>query len=85
MYQIPSHNKGFVEIAKQANHRLVWLSRVEHKLTNKRGLVKRIDHGTCINIAKESDSKEFEFILNGNLLNGLFTIAGNFCQLKKYD
>ncbi len=45
-YEIPLINKGFVEIGKQPNHRLVWLSRAEHQLSNNRGLVKRIDNGT---------------------------------------
>ena len=85
IYQIPFLNKGSVAIEKQANHRLVWLSRVENILSNNRGLVKRIDHGTFINISKTFDSQELKFILNGNLLNGLFTIAGDFCQLTKYD
>ena len=35
LYEIPVLNKGFVEIKKQPNHRLVWLSRVESQLSNK--------------------------------------------------
>ena len=31
-HQIPSINEGFVEIEKQPNHRLVWLSRAEYQL-----------------------------------------------------
>ena len=83
LHQIPLINSGFVDIVKQPNHRLVWLSRVDYTLYNNRGLVKRIDHGTFINISKKSNSKEQRFILKGNLLNGLFTITGNFCQLTK--
>ena len=85
MFQIPSINKGSVEIGKQENHRLVWLSRVKYTLSNNRGFVKRIDHGTYLNISRTSDSQELKFILNGNILNGLFVIAGNFCQLKNHD
>ena len=82
-HEIPSLNKGFVEIRKQPNHRLIWLSRVEHQLSNNRGLVKRIDHGTSSYISHNPDSQELKMILNGSLLNGLFIIDGNFCQLTK--
>ena len=85
MYEIPSVNTGFVDIGKQANHRLIWLSRVEYILSNNRGLVKRIDNGTFINGSEKSDSQEFKFILDGNLLDGLLTIVGSFCQLSKYN
>ena len=80
-HEIPSQNKGVVKIAKQPNHRLVWLSRVEYQLSNNRGLVKRIDHGIFSNISHNQDSHEIKIILNGKLLNGFFIIDGNFCQL----
>ena len=82
-HEIPSLNKGVVNIVKQPNHRLVWLSRVEYQLSNNRGLVKRIDHGIFSNISHNQDSQELKIILNGKLLNGLFIIDGNFCQLIK--
>ena len=82
-YEIPSLDKGFVEIGKQPNHRLVWLSRDEHQLSNNRGFVKRIDHGTFSYIVHNQDSQELKIILNGKLLNGLLTIDGNFCKLTK--
>ena len=85
MQELPLLNEGFVEIDKQANHRLVWLSRVEYILSNDRGLVKRIDHGTVMKGSPKLDSKELNFILNGSVLNGLLTIAGKFCQLTKYN
>ena len=81
--EIPLINEGCVEIVKQPNHRLVWLSRVEYKLSNKRGFVKRIDHGTFTNISDKIDSQKLKLILNGKLLNGLFSIGVNFCQLTK--
>ena len=81
--EIPSLKKGFVEIGKQPNHRLVWLSRVEHQLSHNRGLVKRIDHGTFSYISHNQDSQELKIILNGKLLKGLLTINGSFCQLTK--
>ncbi len=82
--EIPLVNNGFIKIAKQPNHRLVWLSRVEYQLSNNRGLVKRIDYGTFSYIAHNQDSQELNIILNGKLLKGLLTIEGNFCQLTKY-
>ena len=82
-HEIPLLNKGFVKIVKQSNHRLVWLSRVEYQLSNNRGLVKRIDHGTFSYISHKQDSQEVKIILNGKLLKGLFTIDGNFCRLIK--
>ena len=82
-HQIPSINKGFVEIEKQPNHRLVWLLRVEYQLSNNRGSVKRIDHGTFSHIFYNHDSKDLKIILNGKLLKGLLKIDGNFCQLIK--
>ena len=82
-YEIPSLNKGFVEIVKQPNHRLVWLSRVEHQLTNNRGLVKRIDYGTFSHIIDNKNPKKFKIALNGNLLNGVLIIDRNRCQLTK--
>ena len=83
LHEIPSYKKGCIEIGKQPNHRLVWLSRIEHQLSNNRGLVKRIDHGTFSYIYHKQDSQELKIILNGKLLKGLLTINGNFCQLTK--
>ena len=81
--EIPSLNKGVVKILKQPNHRLVWLSRVEYQLSNNRGFVKRIDHGTFSYISRNQNSQELKIILNGKLLEGLLIIDGNFCQLTK--
>ena len=82
-HEIPLLNKGFIKIGKQPNHRLVWLSRLEYQLSNNRGLVKRIDHGTFSYISNNEESQEFNILLNGTLLKGLFIIDGNFCQLTK--
>ena len=82
-HEIPSVNKGLIEIDKQPNHRLVWLSRVEFQLSNNRGLVKRIDHGTFSHIFHDQESEELKIILNGNLLKGLLKIDDKFCQLMK--
>ena len=82
-YEIPLLNNGVIKIVKQPNHRLVWLSRVEYQLSNNRGFVKRIDHGTFSYISHNQDLEEVKIILNGKLLNGLFLIDGNFCRLTK--
>ena len=82
-HEIPALNKGFVQIGKQPNHRLIWLSRVEHQLSNNRGFVKRIDHGTFSCIFHNQDFKELKITLKGKLLKGLLIIDGNFCQLTK--
>ena len=48
--KLPLLNQASIEISKQPNHRLVWLSRVEHELSDNRGFVKRIDHGIFKNV-----------------------------------
>ena len=83
LLKLPSLNQASIEIFKQPNHRLVWLSRIEHELSRKRGLVKRIDHGIFKNVSNKLDSECFRFILAGKLLNGLFEISGNSCRLSK--
>ena len=81
--KLPLLNKDSVEIFKQPNHRLVWLSRVEHELSDNRGFVKRVDHGVSKKVYDNLDSECFRFILDGKLLYGLFEISGNFCRLRK--
>ena len=82
-YEIPSINKGLVEIGKQPNHRLVWLSRSQYKLSNNRGFVKRIDHGTFSYVFQSHESQKLKIKLNGKLLKGFLTIDERFCQLMK--
>ena len=81
--KIPLLNKASIEIYKQPNHRLVWLSRIEHELSNNRGFVKRIDYGIFKNVSYKFDSEYYRFILDGELLHGLFEISGNSCRLSK--
>ena len=81
--KLPLLNQASIEITKQPNHRLVWLSRIEHELSYNRGFVKRIDHGTFKNVSDELDSENYRFILDGELLYGLFEISGNSCRLSK--
>ena len=81
--KLPLLNKPSTEIFKQPNHRLVWLSRVEHELSRNRGSVKRIDHGIFKNVSDKFDSESFRFILDGKLLYGLIEISGNSCRLSR--
>ena len=76
-------NQASIEISKQPNHRLVWLSRIEHELSDIRGFVKRIDHGIFKNVSDKFDSEYYRFILDGVILNGLIEISANSCRLSK--
>ena len=80
--KLPLLNQASIEISQQPNHRLVWLSRIEHELSDNRGFVKRIDHGIFKSVSDKLDS-EYQFILDGELLYGLFEISGNSCRLSK--
>ena len=40
--KLPLLNQASIEIIKQPNHRLVWLSRIEHELSENRGFVKEL-------------------------------------------
>ena len=82
-FKLPLLNQGSIEILKQPNHRLVWLSRIEHELSENRGFVRRIDHGIFKNISDKLDFEYYRFILDGELLSGLFEISGNSCRLCK--
>ena len=82
-FKIPLLNQASTEIFKQPNHRLVWLSRFEYELSENRGFVKRIDHGIFKNDSDKLNSECFRFILDGELLHGVFEISGNSCRLSK--
>ena len=81
--KLPLLNQASIEIYKQPNHRIVWLSRIEHELSDNRGFVKRIDQGIFKNVSNKFGSEYYKFILDGELLNGLFEISGNSCRLSK--
>ena len=80
--KLPLLNQASIEIFKQPNHRLVWLSRIEHELSGNLGYVKRIDHGTFKNASDKLESEYCRLILDGKLFCGLFEISGNFCRLS---
>ena len=81
--KLPISNQAPIEIVNQKNHRLVWLYRIEHELSGNRGFVKRIDHGIFKNVSTDLDSENYRFILDGELLSGLFEISANSCRLSK--
>ena len=81
--QLPLLNQDSIEIFKQPNHRLVWLSRIDYELSGNRGFVKRIDNGIFKNVSDKLDLENFRFILEGKLIYGLFEISGNSCRLSK--
>ena len=81
--KLPLLNQASIEISKQPNHRLVWLSRIEHELSDNRGFVKRIDYGILKNVSDKFNSEYYRFILDGELLSGLFEISANSCRLSK--
>ena len=82
-FKIPLLNQASVEIIKQQNHRLVWLSRKEYELSENRGFVKRIDNGIFQKVADKLNSECSRFILDGKVLCGLLEISGNSCRLIK--
>ena len=82
LFKLPLLNQASIEILKQPNHRLVWLNRIEHELSGNRGFVKRIDHGIFNDVSDKFES-QYRFILDGEILYGLFEISGNFCRLSK--
>ena len=81
--KLPLLNQASIGISKQPNHRLLWLSRIEHELSDNRGFVKRIDHGIFKNVSDKFDSEYYRFILDGELLYGLFEISADSCRLSK--
>ena len=82
-FKLPLLNQASIEISKQPNHRLVWLSRLEHELSDNRGFVKRIDNGIFKSVSDKLDSEYYRFILDGEVLYGLFEISVNSCRLSK--
>ena len=81
--KLPLLNQAPIKILKQPNHRLVWLTRKEYKLSGNRGFVKRIDHGKFKNVSNKLESEIFRFVLDGTILYGLFEISRNSCRLSK--
>ena len=81
--KLPLLNQASIETSRQTNHRLVWLSRIKYELSDNRGFVNRIDHGIYKNVSDKLDTEYYRFILDGELLHGLFEISPNSCRLSK--
>ena len=81
--KLPLLNQASIKIFKQPNHRLVWLTRIEHELSGNRGYVKRIDHGIFKKVSDKLDPENCRFILDGKVLYGLFEILGDSCRISK--
>ena len=81
--KLPLINQTSIEIFKQPNHRLIWLSRERYELSDNRGFVKRIDHGRFRDVSDDLNYDCFRYILDGKLLYGMFEIFGNSCKLSK--
>ena len=81
--KLPLLNQDSIYIIKQPNHRLVWLTRIEHELSGNRGFVKRIDHGIFKNVSDELKTEGFRYILDGEILSGLLEISNNICRLSE--
>ena len=83
LLKIPLVNKEHVEIYRQPNHRLVWLSRSKYVLSRNRGMVRKIDYGNFKIVSLNKDDQDLHVILDGKVLNGLLEISGNICKLTK--
>ena len=81
--KLPLLNQAPIKILKQPNHRLVWLLRQQYQLSGNRGFVKRIDSGKFKNLSNKLESETFRFVLDGEIMSGLFEISGNSCRLSK--
>ena len=81
IFEIPTINGPAIKILKQINHRLIWLYREKYTLSNSRGEVQRIDHGTYHLVGDFLDEDDFSLKLNGKIFNGIFRKKVNSCQL----
>ena len=81
IFEIPQINGPSIEIIKQANHRLIWLSREKYTLSNERGNVQRKDYGTYDIVGDILNEDNFSLVLNGKIFNGIFKKNFNTCKL----
>jgi len=84
IYEIPELNGSLVQIKKQPNHRLIWLTIDQKKLSNERGYVNRIDYGKYLILENNLSDTNFSLDLKGRLLTGIFSKSGDFCRLSEY-
>ena len=81
-YEIPLVNGPSIEIFKQNNHRLIWLSIESKVLSRGRGHAKRIDSGQFKIIENNFYKNDFSLELNGKILSGIFQKTGNLLRLR---
>ena len=81
IFELPKINGSQVKIIQQANHRLIWLTRVKHELSNNRGFVERIDHGNYNIIENNLQNNNFSLFLKGRIFYGIFKKELNFCKI----
>ena len=82
---LPQLDEKPVEIFKQPNHRLIWLTRNKYKLSRDRGYVNKIDSGTYKLIYEDLKCDNFSLLLKGNLINAFFKKIDNLCYLVSLD
>ena len=83
MLELPKLNGPSVKIILQPNHRLVWLTTENQKLSRERGYVKRIGFGNYSILENNLSKDNFSLKLSGELLRGIFRKQGNLCYLCK--
>ena len=85
IFEIPKINGPSIEIIKQENHRLIWLSREKYTLSNARGHVQRQDYGTYNVVGDSFDEDDFSMVLNGKIFNGILKKNFNLCKLVSHN
>tara|TARA_Y100000589_G_scaffold327541_1_gene369571 strand:- start:2527 stop:2889 length:363 start_codon:yes stop_codon:yes gene_type:complete len=80
-YEIPIINGPSIEIIKQNNHRLIWLSIESKVLSRGRGFAKRVDSGQFKIIENNFHKNDFSLELHGKFLSGIFQKKGNLLRL----
>tara|TARA_Y100001970_G_scaffold293830_1_gene443639 strand:+ start:22080 stop:22451 length:372 start_codon:yes stop_codon:yes gene_type:complete len=78
--QLPTMNGKWINLVQKPNHRLIWLERMEHKLSGDRGIAKRIKKGFLFELTSHSKFylKEYQLI-NGDI-EGIVQITLNSCR-----
>ena len=85
IYEIPKLNGTPIEIIKQPNHRLVWLTTESKLLSGDRGYVRRVDYGKYAIVENNLSEDNFCLKLDGNFLRGFLKKQYDLCNLYKYS
>ena len=81
LLQIPKIDGLPAEILPHQNHRLVWLTTKQKKLSNNRGNVYQIACGTYSLIENTIEDNHFSIKINGELFEGIFKKNNYIYQL----